>query len=262
MKHLDLKPTDHVYLVSDVSRLMLATIRKEGEFKPQAFISSFKDHLSAGNLLIPGFVNTLKPGTKVDMRTLKPETGGLSKQAFTLFKKNECTRTNDPFHSFFIFGEESNRITEATYSNTDTFGPHSVFDYLYKIGGTLLIIDLELYYGFTFAHYVEQQLNVGYRETKLYPFEFTDLKGLTEKKEFKIYAKKNGYIPVLNSLEKPLQDAGALVKMELNGVPIFKIDLKKAYRVIENDIKNNKARNLINFNFTLYLKQTVKQFTR
>jgi len=38
--------------------------------------------------------------------------------------------------------------------------------------------------------------------------------------------------------------------------------LGKAYKVLEDDILNNKAQNLIDFSLSLYLKQTVKKITR
>lgn len=240
----------------------MQAIKKEGMFKPAELITSFTQLLKKGNLFIPGFVNTLKDGDEVNMKTLKPETGGLSKQAFADFKKGLCVRTNDPFHSFFVYGQDAHSIFESTLNNKDTFGAESVFGYLHKNHGILLIVDLDLYYGFTFAHYVEQQAKVDYRINTPFEFKITDVNGNTLKSKFNIYAKKKGYIPVLNSLFEPLQDQGALELITFNDVKIYKIDLEKAFTVLENDILTNKARNLINFSLPLYLKQTVKKLTR
>jgi aminoglycoside N3'-acetyltransferase len=241
---------------------MLRAIQQEGKFKPWELIESFKNYLSRGTLFIPGFVNTLHQGDTVQMPVLKPETGGLSKEAFNQYKKGNGYRTNDPFHSFFVFGNHGQEVVNATLHNRDTFGADSVFGYLHQQGGVLLIVDLELYYGFTFAHYVEQQKQVSYRVNTPYTFHFTNVHGKQSQEVFNIYAKKRGYIPVLNSLETPLKNQGALEIFHLNGVRIYKIDLKKAFDVLEDDILHNKARNLINFSLSLYLKQTIKSITR
>ncbi len=261
VNHLQLKASDNVYLVSDVSRLMMTALQHHEKFDPAQFISSFTDQLTDGNLLIPGFVNTLSNEMDIDMRTLKPETGGLSKEAFNQFKKGGPLRTNDPFHSFFVFGRDGKKITDATNENVDTFGKNSVFGYLHQNGGVLIMIDLPLYFGFTFAHYVEQQEQVSYRRNQPFHFQFTDTSGNTSKKTFNIYAKKRGYDPLLNSLEKLLEDAGALQRITFNTAVIFRIDLQKAYEVVSMDIINNGARNIIHFKFSLYLKQTIKKIT-
>ena len=236
-------------------------IQHEGGFDPGKMIDSFVNFLGNGSLLIPGFVNTIKNHSKVDMRTLKPETGGLSKESFRRFKNKSCLRTNDPFHSFFVFGKKAQSIVEQTSEITNTFGQNSAFGYLHKQGGCMILADLDLYYGFTFAHYVEQQTQVGYRTQVEYDFDFTDVFGKESKRSFKIFSKKKGYLPVLNGLEKPLVDAGAMKIYRVNGVKFFKIDLQKAFKVVETDILENKARNLIEFNLPLYLKQYIKQIT-
>ena len=240
----------------------MKAIQQEGEFKAGEMIDSFRRYLSQGHLFIPGFVNTLNSGDTVNMQTLKPETGGLSKEAFVRFKKGEVVRTNDPFHSFFIWGKNAETIAEDTFDNRDTFGTGSVFGYLHKQGATLLIVDLELYYGFTFAHYVEQQKKVSYRKDQTYTFDFIDMKGNRSETSFRIYAKKKGYNPVLNSLHKPFMESGTMQTFSVNGIPVMKINLQKAYTVLENDILHNNARNLINFSLPLYLKQTAKKITR
>jgi aminoglycoside 3-N-acetyltransferase len=260
-KTLELEPTDEVYLVSDISRIMINAIQHEQGFDAGKMIDAFTHYLSDGSLFIPGFVNTIKNHSKVDMQTLKPETGGLSKEAFKRFKNNNCSRTNDPFHSFFVFGKNAGSIVRQTLNNEETFGKDSVFGYLHQQKGTMILVDLELYYGFTFAHYVEQQTGVKYRDLISYEFDFTDVFGTESKRVYKIFSKKKGYLPVLNGLEKPLVEADAMKIFHINGVKIFKIDLQKAFTVIEKDILENGAKNLIDFNLSLYLKQSVKQIT-
>lgn len=236
-------------------------IQHEKGFDAGKMIDSFVNFLSHGSLLIPGFVNTMKNHAKIDMRTLKPETGGLSKESFKRFKNKSCLRTNDPFHSFFVFGKNAGLIVQKTMDNQETFGKDSVFGYLYQNSGTMILMDLELYYGFTFAHFVEQTKGVNYRELISYDFDFTDVNGEESKRTYKIFSKKKGYLPVLNGLEKPLEDGGAMKIYHVNGVRIFKIDLQKAFKIVEKDILENKAKNLIDFNLSLYLKQSVKQIT-
>lgn len=240
---------------------MLQSIQHESSFSPSGFISSFTEFLSEGTLCIPGFVNTLQTGDTVNMRTLKPETGGLSKQAFIDFKKGINIRTNDPFHSFFIYGKNAAKYNELTQNNTETFGHDSMFGQLHRDHAILILIDLDLYYGFTFAHYAEQELKVPYRKNQSYTFEFTNVKGESSQNQFTVYAKRRGYNPVLNSLEPLLLSSGAMIKTVINGIPVKRIELSKAFTVIESDVKHNNARNLINFSVSLYLKQLIKNIT-
>jgi len=258
---LDIHPNDEVYLVSDISRLMMNAVKHEKGFSATAFIDSFINHVPQGRLYIPGFVNTLQNNVEVDMRTLKPETGGLSKEAFSLFKKGKCKRTNDPFHSFFVFGKNAEEVLEYTNDSDETFGKKSVFGFLHQNNGVMILMDLQLYYGFTFAHYVEQQLQVKYRKLVPNHFRLITAEGIETKKTIQVFSKKKGYLPVLNGLEEPLIKEGAMKIYQYNGVKIFKINLQKAFEVIENDILVNKAQNLIDFNLSLYLKQTIKKIT-
>src|SRR5687768_11931092 len=111
---------------------MMNAIQHEKGFDAGKMIDSFVSFLSGGSIFIPGFVNTLKNHSKVDMRTLKPETGGLSKESFKRFAKGSCLRTNDPFHSFFVFGKKAESILQKTIDNRETFGKDSVFGYLHQ----------------------------------------------------------------------------------------------------------------------------------
>lgn len=241
---------------------MLKAIKKEKKFDPTLFISSFQDILTDGNLFIPGFVNTIKNNEVVDIRTLKPETGGLSKQAYMDFQEQKCVRSNDPLHSFFIYGKDASQIVAKTFDNKSTFGENSVFGYLHQNKGKLIIIDLDLYYGFTFAHYAEQCLKVPYRFFDSLNITYTNLNGDTSFEKFTVYAKRKGFIPNLNGLELPLLESEAMRKLTLNGLNFYIIQLDKAFDVIEEDVKRNKSQNIISFNFGLYLKQTLKQIAR
>jgi aminoglycoside 3-N-acetyltransferase len=252
-QQLGLKGDETLWIASDLSRLMLAAIRHENKFLPEAFLQAFEDVLPNGTLLIPGFKNTYRDNEAISFRELKPDTGGLSATAFKLYRKGEWQRTHDPLHSFFVKGKNA-----AAFLNRDernTFGAGSAFGLMPELKGKFLAIDTRLQHSFTFAHYIEEKLRVPYRAFHTYRF-YID--GAATPETWKVYAKKKGYDIRLDGLLPLLEQQGAAVSHTLNGVPFVLVDMNKAAFIIEKDIRENRARNLITFDWVLYLKQWIK----
>jgi len=62
----------------------------------------------------------------------------------------------------------------------------------------------------------------------------------------------------LRGLEKLLIENHVAKKMIINQVAFTLVDLNSAYPLIQEDIRNNRARNLAKFSFDLYLRETAK----
>ena len=76
-------------------------------------------------------------------------------------------RTSDPIFSVCAFGKEKDKIKKLPYNNS--FGKRSIFDYLYTNNVKIVCLGCELEV-VTFLHYVEQVLNVPYRNFKFFDF--------------------------------------------------------------------------------------------
>lgn len=245
------KGDETVWIASDLSRLALAAIRNGGRFDPEAFLGACLQSLPQGTVLIPGFRNQYRDGDEISFETLRPDTGGLSTTAFKLYRKGHWLRTSDPVHSFFVKGEKAGMFLGQT--ERSTFGPDSAFALLRQLKGKFVAIDIPLRYSFTFAHYIEEQMNVPYRAFRTYRFK---IEGQNE--SWKVYEKKKGYDIRLDGLLPLFQRAGAAQTIQAGGVPVVQIDLEQAATIIEDDIRQNHARNLITFDLKLYLKQLIK----
>lgn len=241
-----------------MSKLMLQSIKNEGSFSAEKFIQSFLDYLDGGTLIIPGFLSKINTEVPFIMSEQKPTTGGLSLQAYKWFKKGIGERTQDPLHSFFVFGNKTTEIIDYTKKSCSSFGKNSIFEHFYENKGKIVMIDLDFYHGFTFAHFVEEKLNVQYRSHETYSI----LNAEKEKINYQIFSKKKGYTPVLNPLEDIFIHNESMVVHSINSSNVKIIDVNSSYQFIEHDIIHNNAKNIINFDFVLYLKQTVKSLIK
>ena len=245
---------DIVYLSADITKLANLA-RKNGErFEPNVFIDSFLDLIGTeGTLLIPSFNYDLKKNSSFDISATQPITGVLAQYAL---RHQNFSRTFNALHSFAVSGKHREELCEM--KNLDSFSDDSPFGFLHKNCATMLIIDLDLQSSLTFAHYTEQSEQVKYRRYKKIPIKYTDLFGKTERLMFKLFAKKPGYINQVNPLHGIFLSKGVLRSKEVNGSRLEQLDLCEAHKIMQQDILENKASNLVYFNMKQWAKQMVK----
>ena len=142
--------------------------------------------------------------------------------------------------------------------NESSFAANSPFDFLNSHKAIMLTIDLDLQSSLTFAHYTEELENVKYRAWKKVPVMYTDEKGNSERKIFRLFAKKAGYINNVNPMEEVFLSAGILRLKTVNNIPLAQLDLARAHEIMREDILNNKARNIVFFNTKQWAKSIVK----
>ena len=251
--NLGLKSDDTLLIASDISKLAYNTFKNKEKLNSNLLVDSFKRVLKDGTLLFPAFIDDFKSGDIFDKLKNVPEMGALSKLTF---ERVDFIRSNDPLHSFMLFGKDADEIAEIDCNST--FGKDSVFAYLKNKKAKMLLIDLDLEHSFTFAHFVEEDQQVSYR--KYIDLEYASINeiGKVEEKDLKVYSKKKGVVNTLNKLEPILIEKGAMGKIEINESIFRLIHLDTAYDVICEEIKNNDGRNLHTFEVKKLLKSIVK----
>jgi aminoglycoside 3-N-acetyltransferase len=252
--HFNILKGSIIYLAADITKLA-NTARKNGErFDPSVFINSFTEKIGPeGTLLIPTFNYDLRKKSSFDIVNTQPITGILSQYAL---RQEGFFRTFNALHSFAVWGKHQDEL--CSIKNTDSFSDDSPFGFLHNHFATMLIIDLDLQSSLTFAHYTEQTEKVKYRSFKKIPISYTFTDGHTEKIKFTLYAKKSGYINNVNPLHGIFLNKGILRSKEINGSRLEELDLIEAHKIMQLDIRENKAANLVYFNMKQWAKQVVK----
>jgi aminoglycoside 3-N-acetyltransferase len=254
IRQVDIKPGSLVMVTADLTRLALATRRKEGEFNIVLFIEALKQCLGkGGTLVIPSFNFNLKNDDHYNPAKSLPITGSLSAAAL---KRPEFLRTKNPLHSFLVWGEHAEAL--AALNNKSSFSADSPFAFMNEHHAQMLLIDTTISAAFTFVHHVEEMEKVSYRKYKTVGIYIDEIKGNPARKEYMLYAKKPGWTMDLAGLETLLTEQQIAKKMLINQVPFTLVDLHAAYPVIKNDINRNKAKNLARFRPELYLREKAK----
>lgn len=253
VNQFELKESDILLISSDVTKLAFTCFKNKEKFDPNLFVESFKDKLPKGTILIPAFIEHFKSGDVFDPIASTPEMGTLSKALFT---KGEFKRSKDPLHSFFVAGEKEDEV-ESIHSKS-TFGSESVFAFLHHNKAKMLIIDVDLQHSFTFAHYVEESHKVPYRKFLKLTYKSSNEKGELHEEKLMVYSKKRGMLNTLNNLETLFIERGAMQIQKINNSNFLLVDLAKAYDLISDEIKENKARKIYRFDKLEYTKRTLK----
>jgi aminoglycoside 3-N-acetyltransferase len=245
---------DVLWVSANLTRLAMAARRTEGRFSADELIELLQEKVGReGTLVIPAFNHNLERTSRFDIRNTRPETGALSLVAFG---RNDFVRTRHPLHSFMVWGKLSDRLERI--DNKSSFGKDSPFAILLANDAQAMFIGTSVSEAFSFTHYAEEKLSVGYRKYRHFNIEYTDKDGITSQREYTLYAKKRGWTMCLGKLQQLMHDGGLLSVEDHNGVLFSFVGLKGAFDLLVHDISTNRARNIACFNTSIYLKELVK----
>jgi len=255
VNYLPVNKGDVIWLTGDLVQFALQARRNKETFDPDAFINSFTQKIGEqGTLLIPAFNFNLPHSSVFNIQTTKPVTGALSEVAW---RKPEFKRTWHPLHSFMVWGRYEHDLINLR--NPSSFGPGSPFEFLVGNQAKMIIIGTNVAQAFTFVHLIEEREKVAYRKMKQYNIRYTDISGITDDLKFYLFAKKRGWTMCLDKLEKRLEEGNALSYHTINGTSCSVIDLDRSAKIISDDIKLNKARNIARFDIIIFFKEIVKE---
>ena len=256
-KEFSLKENDILLIAGDLTRLAWHEKTLGKRFDVKAFIQSFKEQLPSGTLLFHAFNDNLVSGDTFDYKKSKPNTGSLSVAAW---KDPDFVRTQDPFHSFMVWGDASASLKQR--DDSSTFGSNSIFAWLHHNNAKMLIIDLPLVQSFTFVHYCEEQLNVPYRKHVKHHIRYIDENGVVSVKERLFFTRKSGYSNYLDDLETRLIDNGIIRMYEFNNVTFKLVDLSQSYNFIVNNIYPLNNLVLHKFDYKTWFKDKLRKICR
>lgn len=175
-----------------------------------------------GTLIMPTFSYSFCKNESYD-KNLTRSTMGILTEFFR--KQKGVFRTNEPIFSFAVAGKKQKAFMKGYDS---CFGKGCVYDTLVKEKGKIMLfgtIDL----GYTFTHFVEEEVKVSYRYYKNFSGILVDEKGIKHRKNIKYFVRALDKPSVL-SVEKQralLERTHNFQRTHFAGAPIALIEAKK-----------------------------------
>jgi aminoglycoside 3-N-acetyltransferase len=246
MDHLDINEEDVLLIASDLTLLAFESMKNGEIFDPNVFIDSIIKKIGTnGSLLFPTFNWGFCSGKVFDYKRTISKTGALTN---TALKRSDFIRTQHPIYSFAVWGKDKEKLFQM--DNRSAFGADSPFAYLYENKAKMLIIGLNYQDSFTFAHHVEEMEKVSYRYMKDFTSHYIDCKGNKSLRTYSMFVRdlEKGVETCLNPIGEKLEKKGASIHKKINGVDFYLIYLAEAFKVIQEDILFNGARNLYTIN--------------
>lgn len=246
ISYLDIKKGDRVLVSSDITDMAVNAIQHGEKFSIDLFIDSIINVIGEeGTLVFPTYNWEFCKGMAFDYYNTRSKTGALGSAAL---KRTDFRRSKHPIYSFAVWGKDQDEI--CSLNNISSFGENSPFAFFNLHNYKNLIIDVDYSHCFTYVHYVEEQVgNLPYRYIKEFSSRYIDDSGSASFRFYSMYV-RNLELEVFgdcNPLGKMLEQKGISISREINGIEFKIVDLHNAYPVIEDDIRNNKSRNICSY---------------
>lgn len=186
LKKINLKRGDIIFLVSDITKLIIHFRKRKINFDINIFLDVIiKTIGKTGTLALPTYNWDFCEGKDFNYNTTKSMTGSLGSVALG---RKDFVRTIHPIYSFAITGGETKTILKLKHKSC--FGEDSPFAFFYKKNAKYLSIGVDYKsLGFTPVHYVEEKVGVNYRYFKNFYGNFINKKGKKKKIECKFFVK-------------------------------------------------------------------------
>jgi aminoglycoside 3-N-acetyltransferase len=246
IKKLNINEGDIVFISSDIKKLLWNS-RTNGEvFDPNKFIDSIILAIgNSGTLLFPTFNWDFCKGIQFNYYETKCKTGVLGQ---TALKRQDFKRTKHPIYSFAVWGKDKDLL--CGLENQSSFGEDSPFAYMHKNKAKNILIDIDYKNCFTFVHYVEEQVgNIHYRYLKNFTADYRDDDNRLYNKTYSMFV-RNLDIDVQNTINpigNVFEQKNVSKKYLINESEFILVDLYEAYPIIEDDIINNRSRNICTY---------------
>lgn len=247
----DIQTGDFVWLFADITKMALHYRRQGTRFDPNALIDQVLEQIGPeGTLVLPTLNFDLKGGEHWGRDITAGMCGALSEIAR---KRSDFERTKNALHSFVVKGKLKDEIFACDY--LCSYGKGSVFEFMAEKNCKLLSIDLSLHNSFTFIHYIEEIERVPYRRDRV-----VDITVNGKVEHFRIYSKKGGYSLDLAPLERVLREKGIIKNVDTEHFPVWTLDLVESIPYVQEELRKNKAKNILRFDLVSKLKETLRSF--
>lgn len=244
----EIKKGDVLYVISDILELSKSE-REDGlRFDRDAFIDGLKEMVGEeGTILFPTFNWDFCKGKTFDVKKTPSKTGALTSRAL---QREDFRRTAHPLYSFAVWGKDADEL--LAMDNENSFGPGSVFDYMYKKNAKSFVVGLHVLDGMTYVHHVEHMVGVPFRYNKFFTAPYIDIDGNEKEYTCSMYVRDLE----MNALEieqfKPLADIlekdGVSHTWYYKDVQFHVISLRELDEYVRKDILENDSQNLYVYN--------------
>ena len=234
---------DRVLFASDVKHMCWEIHYDDMSVQLNRFIDLLKEKVGAeGTLLFPTYNWNFCKGVPFNYKKTRSKTGALSQLALT---RKDFTRTHHALYSFAVWGKDTKRLYEMNDSNS--FVGDTPFDYLYRNGGKMIMLDVTPNRCLTFIHYVEEANKVDYRFLKAFHGKYIDEYEQESERTYTMFVR---YLDERNVELNPsdhewFKSEGVLKEQSVDEIPIGCMRFQEAYDLIDYDIKHNAAHNIV-----------------
>jgi len=230
---------DVILIHSNILPILYKHAEKEDDIQKvtNKFIDILIDIVTEeGTILLPTFNWDFCKGKAFSYKKTKSKVGSLTNVAL---KRADFKRTKHPIYSFTIWGNFKNYLCSLDTKNS--YGKDSPFGFLHEQNGKILLINVDYQSSFTFAHYVEEQLNVGYRYHKDFSAGYIDEEGNESKKTYDIFVRDldRGVTTWVNPMGKILEDEEIAQVFVIEGNTFVVMKAKDAFDRIKIELQRN-----------------------
>ena len=232
-------PGDIVLIHSDVKKTcwMLREEFPDCKKAVNFLIDTFKKAITEnGTLMIPTFNWDFCKGIEFDYNRTPAKTGLLPNIAL---KRSDFVRTKHPIYSFAVWGKLAPEMVAC--DNISSFGMDSPFGLLWENNGKIILWDVNYQSSFTFAHFVEQMLNVDYRYEKIFEAYYIDSNGGKELRKYSMFVRDldKGVITHLEPMGRIMEDEGIVRVEDFFGIKVRVMNSQPVFDRISVEIKRN-----------------------
>ena len=235
LKKSNIKKGDTVFFHGN-SMAIFQVNGPDSKSKTNFFWKSVLNYLGKnGTIIVPSFTYSINKNNFFDNKKSISKLGQFSEDFRKIYLPD---RTNDPIFSVCIYGKKSKIIKKLSYK--DSFGKNSIFDYLYLENVKLICLGCELKV-VTFLHYIEQSLQVPYREFKLFNTIVLNEKKKMIRPKIKFFCRpiNSNYSYNLNILKKEMIKQKKLYVYKFGRIKSYSFKARDFFKICKNILKKN-----------------------
>jgi len=188
-----------------------------------------------GTIIVPSFTYSVNTQKIFDAKKTKSKIGQFSED---FRKTNLGERTNDPIFSVCVYGREKIKIKKLSFDNS--FGKNSIFGYLHSHNVKLICLGCGIE-AVTFLHYIEQFINVPYRNFKVFDAKILNEKKKIIKKKIKFFCRLDNKKYKYNHdiLKKAMIKKQKLYFSNFGRIKSYSFNAKSFFLICKSILKND-----------------------
>lgn len=248
----------NIYLGVDILTLakFLNFESKNLEYLSEIFLKLILKKVgSSGSIVVPVFNFDCVSQNKFDQKNSPGQSGMFGN---LLLKKYYKFRTKHPMYSFLVFGKKSKSYLKK--NNIGATDKDSLWKNFNDDNFELITFGHHYVRSLTHVHYLENLLNVNYREKKIFKVSYKNIKGKKFIKKYSFFARKLDvceFSSITKKCDKLLFKYKIADFLYIGGLICFKLNLNRASNLIINSLKKN-SKDLLSF---IKIGETLKNKT-